>query len=126
MFTPNTPLQPNEDKLSALQRQSWQLELIITGFALAGLISGADEVTRTIDFWREMIYAYGSTGRVARTLLNGVKLAYFVVIAHLFLNVVVRCLWIGGTRPAGFHRQRRLPQARLPPGIRPLPAQAQR
>jgi len=102
MFTPNTPLQPNEDKLSALQRQSWQLELIITGFALAGLISGADEVTRTIDFWREMIHAYGNTGRVARTLLNGVKLAYFVVIAHLFLNVVVRCLWIGALGLRGF------------------------
>jgi hypothetical protein len=41
---------PAENKLDFLQRQSWQLELIITGFALAGMISGADKFYELILF----------------------------------------------------------------------------
>ncbi len=78
-----------------LQRQSWQLELIITGFALAGMISGADAFHDFIVKWRDILSNYGSLGTLGRGLLEGTHLAYFVVIFHFFLNVVVRCLWIG-------------------------------
>lgn len=86
---------PSVDKISMLQRQSWQLELIITGFALAGMISGADAFHDFIVKWRDVMSNYGSLGTLGRGLLKGTHLAYFVVIFHFFLNVVVRCLWIG-------------------------------
>lgn len=86
---------PTIDRISVLQRQSWQLELIITGFALAGMISGADSYNDFIIKWRDILSNYGSWGTILRGLLKGTFLAYFVVIFHFFLNVVVRSLWIG-------------------------------
>ncbi|MFK8162038.1 MAG: hypothetical protein AB8H12_06190 [Lewinella sp.] len=91
----NSTQDPNLDKISMLQRQSWQLELIITGFALAGMISGADAFHDFIVKWRDFLSNYGTMGTLGRGLLKGTHLAYFVVIFHFFLNVVVRCLWIG-------------------------------
>ena len=86
---------PKENKLDFLQRQSWQLELIITGFALAGMISGADKFHNLIlsagDVARQIDYI----GPAARFILWGIDLAYFVTILHFFMNVVLRCLWIG-------------------------------
>jgi hypothetical protein len=85
----------SSDKISMLQRQSWQLELIITGFALAGMISGADAFDDFIIKWRDVLRNYGTFGTLSRSLLKATHIAYFVVIFHFFLNVVVRCLWIG-------------------------------
>jgi len=50
------------DKISSLQRQSWQLELSITGFALAGMISGADGFHDFIVKWRDILHNYGTLG----------------------------------------------------------------
>ena len=91
----NSTQDPGQDKINMLQRQSWQLELIITGFALAGMISGADGFDDFIIKWRDVLRNYGTLGTLGRSLLKATHIAYFVVIFHFFLNVVVRCLWIG-------------------------------
>jgi hypothetical protein len=46
------------DRISTLQRQSWQLELITTGFTLAGMISGADGFHDFIVKWRDILHNY--------------------------------------------------------------------
>ncbi len=102
MFGPNE-VTPEEEKpaltqggkLDFLQRQSWQLELIITGFALAGMISGAQEFHDLIARWRDITNEYPVLGNLLGGILRGIYLAYFVTIFHFFLNVVIRCLWIG-------------------------------
>jgi len=87
---------PRDNKLDFLQRQSWQLELIITGFALAGMISGADKFHDLILSLQDITRQFTYIGPAAYFILWGVKLAYFVTILHFFMNVVLRCLWIGG------------------------------
>ena len=87
---------PKENKLDFLQRQSWQLELIITGFALAGMISGAGKFHALIISLKDIVENYEYFGLAASFILWGVNLAYFVTILHFFMNVVLRCLWIGG------------------------------
>jgi hypothetical protein len=87
---------PAENKLDFLQRQSWQLELIITGFALAGMISGADKFYDLILQLRDTSLQFDYIGPAASFILWGINLAYFVTILHFFMNVVLRCLWIGG------------------------------
>lgn len=92
----DNPTQDSDlDKISMLQQQSWQLELIITGFALAGMISGADAFNEFVVKWRDILSNYGILGTLGKSMLKATHLAYFVVIFHFFLNVVVRCLWIG-------------------------------
>lgn len=86
---------PKENKLDFLQRQSWQLELIITGFALAGMISGAEKFYDLILYLQDIVRQYSYTGTAAVFILWGINLAYFVTILHFFMNVVLRCLWIG-------------------------------
>lgn len=87
---------PEENKLDFLQRLSWQLELIITGFALAGMISGADEFREVILTMQDVALQVDFIGFAASFILWGINLAYFVTILHFFMNVVLRCLWIGG------------------------------
>lgn len=87
---------PAKNKLDFLQRQSWQLELIITGFALAGMISGADKFYELILSLRDISSQIDYIGPAASFILWGINLAYFVTILHFFMNVVLRCLWIGG------------------------------
>ncbi len=87
---------PKENKLDFLQRQSWQLELIITGFALAGMISGASKFHELILYLQDISQQFDYIGPAAVFILWGINLAYFLTILHFFMNVVLRCLWIGG------------------------------
>ena len=41
--------------LDNLQRESWQLELLVTGFALAGMLSGVDEFDSFTDKLRDTL-----------------------------------------------------------------------
>ncbi|MEM9259182.1 MAG: hypothetical protein AAGA62_06010 [Bacteroidota bacterium] len=96
MFS-SSPEPTNDDssRLDTLQRESWQLELIITGFTLAGMISGVGQFLEITEYGRDILFEYGLMGKVVRSIVSGVQMAYFVVLLHFFLNVVVRCLWIG-------------------------------
>ncbi|MEM9525226.1 MAG: hypothetical protein AAGA31_01400 [Bacteroidota bacterium] len=89
------PTNDESNRLDNLQRESWQLELIITGFTLAGMISGIGQFLEITEYWRDILFEYGQMGKVVRSLMSGIQMAYFVVLLHFFLNVVVRCLWIG-------------------------------
>jgi len=83
------------DNLDQLQRQSWQLELIITGFALSAMIAGSGAVVDFTNHWFDLFVTGTRTQRIGAIAISGCKIVYFIVLAHFFLNVVLRCLWIG-------------------------------
>jgi hypothetical protein len=76
------PRKPCRKKLDFFQRQSWQLELIITGFALAGMISGADKFYELIFSLRDISSQINYIGPATSFILWGINLAYFVTILH--------------------------------------------
>lgn len=75
--------------LDLLQQESWQLELIISGFAIYGLYQAIDPLT----------VAYVDAQSVGRTtqaiFIIGLRLAIVVCIINLLLHVVLRGLWVG-------------------------------
>lgn len=75
--------------LDSLQQQSWELELIISGFAIFGLFT-AYEPLKT-----EMLNAENSQ-QIYRFVINLVLfLACSILLFNLLLHVVLRGLWIG-------------------------------
>ena len=81
--------------LEILQRDSWQLELLVTGFALAGMISGLDTFQRWNSATLASLSGNGILTIVAGGILVCVSFAYLITLANFFFHVVLRCLWIG-------------------------------
>ena len=81
--------------LEVLQRDSWQLELLVTGFALAGMISGLDEFQKWNSETLASLNGNGILTIVAGGILVCVSFAYLITLANFFFHVVLRCLWIG-------------------------------
>ena len=81
--------------LEALQRDSWQLELLVTGFALAGMISGLEEFQKWTGHTLSALSGNAILTVMAGGLLVCISFAYFITLANFFFHVVLRCLWIG-------------------------------
>ncbi|MFD0861194.1 hypothetical protein ACFQ1M_03160 [Sungkyunkwania multivorans] len=75
--------------LDLLQQESWQLELIISGFSIFGLYQIIDPVEVKIAFAQ-------SEQKVANELFwVGIYLATLICIVNLLIHVVLRGLWVG-------------------------------
>ena len=79
--------------LEKLQHESWQLELLVSGFAIVGIYS-----TRTFiadfTFYRENIF-FGDL-RVIISLLNFIfKAGWLIFFINLVIHIILRGLWIG-------------------------------
>ncbi len=75
--------------LDELQLQSWQLELIISGFAIFGLISALDPLM-------DKILTSANNGfYIIRYLIFGVYLSCILTLINLILHVLLRAFWIG-------------------------------
>ncbi len=75
--------------LDILQQESWQLELIISGFAIYGLFMVIDpiELAATEAQNQQNIY---------RTMLyQGLGVSWYIITINLIAHVVLRGLWIG-------------------------------
>ena len=81
--------------LDELERDSWQLELLVTGFALAGMLSGYGEVTEWIGDTIRQFDKQTPDSIVAVFVISCAGLAYIITIVNFFAHVVIRCLWIG-------------------------------
>ena len=81
--------------LDELERDSWQLELLVTGFALAGMLSGYEEVTEWISDTIRQFDRETPDSIVAVFLISSVGVAYIMTLVSFFAHVVIRCLWIG-------------------------------
>lgn len=75
--------------LDKLQTESWQLELLISGFAIFGLWQSMDGLQT------EYIRANKLDESLYAFILGGVINAVFVLIIILLIHVVLRGLWIG-------------------------------
>lgn len=79
--------------LEKLQYESWQLELLVSGFAIVGIYS-----TRTViaefTFYRENIF-FGDLGIII-SLLNFIfKAGWLIFFVNLVIHIILRGLWIG-------------------------------
>ncbi|WP_116106764.1 hypothetical protein [Lewinella sp. IMCC34191] len=83
------------DRLENLQRESWQLELLVTGFALAGMIGGAEEFFDWVSEKLRVLSGNEIQTQLAGSMLVGASFAYIITLVNFFFHVVLRCLWIG-------------------------------
>lgn len=75
--------------LDELQLQSWQLELVISGFAIFGLFAVLDPI---FDWFTQLSLQGFWKGRL---LIIAVYLACILTIINLIVHVLLRALWIG-------------------------------
>ena len=75
--------------LHKLQEESWQLELLISGFAIFGLITAIPTIT-------ESFTAAQNNHQVYRLVISLVAMiSCYILIFNLLLHVLLRGLWIG-------------------------------
>ncbi|MEQ6124709.1 hypothetical protein AAON49_10940 [Pseudotenacibaculum sp. MALMAid0570] len=75
--------------LDKLQQESWQLELLISGFAIFGLFSAIDSISIKLDVAQH-------DKRIVDTLIwFAAKISCWILIANLLIHVILRGLWIG-------------------------------
>lgn len=75
--------------LDLLQQESWQLELIISGFSIFGLFQLIDPVLEKVAL------AQSEDKIFLSVLLGGVLLSVFLCIINLCIHVILRGLWVG-------------------------------
>lgn len=78
-----------KELLDKLQQESWQLELIISGFAIFGLVSAYNPIKIAIVQTRNNDQLYYTV------LLTIAFIACSILIFNLLIHVVLRGLWIG-------------------------------
>jgi len=75
--------------LDILQQESWQLELIISGFAIYGLFLIIDPIRI------EIIEAQINKNSYAEVFWDVLLMSWFILATNLLAHVVLRGLWIG-------------------------------
>jgi hypothetical protein len=78
-----------KELLDKLQQESWQLELLISGFAIFGLISSLEPLNKGLN------EAIALENRYSSFLYDIALISCFVLIVNLIIHVVLRGLWIG-------------------------------
>jgi hypothetical protein len=90
---------PNESKslftewLEKLQQESWQLELLISGFALFGIYSSR-VLIKDLSFYIENNIS-GELNALAFLILFIIKSGWIIFFVNLIIHVILRGLWIG-------------------------------
>ena len=75
--------------LDKLQQESWQLELIISGFAIFGLFTAFPQVKVALEVAKNDKHVY------AFVILLVALIACYILIFNLIVHVILRGLWIG-------------------------------
>ena len=78
-----------KDLLDKLQQESWQLELLISGFAIFGLFSSLPSIDTYLAVANYNDRVYGVL------LWFALKVCCWILISNLLVHVVLRGLWIG-------------------------------
>lgn len=75
--------------LQKLQEESWQLELLISGFAIFGLIT-------VFPFIKDSVQEAGNSQQIYKLVISLVAIvSCSILIFNLLLHVLLRGLWIG-------------------------------
>ena len=75
--------------LDKLQTESWQLELIISGFAIYGLFSAIEPLEV------EYLTSIKNNQTVYNAMLQALKSGTYILMGSLLIHVILRGLWIG-------------------------------
>lgn len=78
-----------KELLDRLQQESWQLELLISGFAIFGLFSALEPLLINFDI------AQHDRKIVGTFIWSAALVSCWILIANLLIHVVLRGLWIG-------------------------------
>jgi hypothetical protein len=78
-----------EELLDELQLQSWQLELLISGFAIFGLFQAIDPLEK------ELMMAIGNNEDFYKFFIAAIYPALTILLIVLLVHVILRGLWIG-------------------------------
>lgn len=79
--------------LEKLQQESWQLELLISGFAIFGIYAARTTI-KNLEIFQEM-YLFDETGRLASTFILVLQKGWWIFFINLIFHVILRGLWIG-------------------------------
>ena len=79
--------------LEKLQQESWQLELLISGFAIVGIYAARTTI-KNLEIFQEM-YLFDETGRLASTFILVLQKGWWIFFINLIFHVTLRGLWIG-------------------------------
>ncbi|MEL6257362.1 MAG: hypothetical protein AAFR87_35545, partial [Bacteroidota bacterium] len=95
MITPSNPDQGNwQNWLNQLRNNSWNLELLVSGFSILLINQGQEGLKKEIDYFD--LNRYSSTW--AELLYNINSIIYLILeimLISLVINVLLRGLWIG-------------------------------
>jgi len=84
---------PKDEKfkkwLDILQQESWQLELIISGFAIYGLFMVIDPIEAA------NLEAQNDQNMYRTFMAQGLKVSWYILTINLVAHVILRGLWIG-------------------------------
>lgn len=75
--------------LDILQQESWQLELIISGFAIYGLFMMIEPIEMAA------LEAENNSNMYRVLLMQGLQISWYIITINLIAHVVLRGLWIG-------------------------------
>lgn len=79
--------------LERLQQDSWQLELLISGFALLSLYQGRSLIHDIRNY--TILNNYGYTGGILLLVSILIAISWKIFFVNLSIHVVIRGLWIG-------------------------------
>ncbi len=83
------------DWLDQLQRESWNLELLVSGFSIFLLIQASEGMLWVLDYVNLHIALSGNMEGVLRTFIITLILASWILTFNLIVHVFLRGFWIG-------------------------------
>ena len=75
--------------LDKLQQESWQLELIISGFAIYGLFNALEPLEI------EYLISIKNNQAIYKNILQALRSGTYILMGSLLIHVILRGLWIG-------------------------------
>lgn len=83
------------DWLEKLQRESWNLELLVSGFSIFLLIQANEGIIQAFEYLNLHVELSGNVNGMVRTLLGILLLASIILTINLIVHVFLRGFWIG-------------------------------
>lgn len=81
--------------LQNLQQESWQLELLVSGFAIVLLVQGKESLNQLENYASVHLSSYDLAFPLISIIGMTVYGAWFILLVNLCIHVVLRGLWIG-------------------------------
>lgn len=111
---PQSPLSPKQqEKLSELTSQSWNLELVISGAALFAVLQLPEVLDNGFEYIRYNLIAKttGVSGLFPQLALSTMKASCYVLFVAFLANFIMRAFWVGlvgllAVYPEGIHYDR--------------------